>query len=131
MEAGHADRRQAEGRLKLSGFAKQTRSGSGPLSLSQHPRQARRRTRPAGRPSRALRGTPKRAPNLQLFSRRFAQWPLRSRTLPTLSRQPHHWWAVTKATPSAWVLQWARHASILKSLDVKILELQPFLAAAE
>ena len=116
MEAGHADRRQAEGRLKLSGFAKQTRSGFGLLSLSQHPGQARRRTSPAGRPSRALRGTPKRAPNLQLFSRRFAQWPLWSRTVSAVSGQARRWWAITEATPSVGVLQWTRHVFILSLL---------------
>ena len=42
--------RDAAGHLDLP----QTRSCSGVLSLSQHPGQARRRTGPAGRPSRAL-----------------------------------------------------------------------------
>lgn len=37
----------------------QNRSCSGDLSLSQHPGQARRRTGPAGRPSRAPWGSPK------------------------------------------------------------------------
>jgi len=116
VEASQTDRAQAEGRLKLPDLAEQTRPGSRLLSLSQHAGQARRRTSPAKRPRRALRGTPERAPNLQLFSRRFAQRPLRSWTLSPLSRQPRHRWAVTGTAPSVWVLQWARHISILSLL---------------
>jgi hypothetical protein len=121
VKASQTDRAQAEGRLKLPDLAKQTRSGSGLFSFSQHAGQARRRTSPAGRPSRALRGTPKRAPNLQLFSRRFAQRPLRSQTLPTLSGQRGPCWAVSEATPSLGILQWARHVLILSLLTSRYL----------